>query len=142
VVVMNEGKVIQAGTPQAVYAQPASPFVARFLGLDNLLPGSARRKQGRTVVETSLGEFPASSSLVGDVMVLIRPNAARLNRKGEFEFEARLIERSFRGTICRAAFEIGNTRLTFEFHSDVTLPQPGQTLVLSLDPSTGIQVFQ
>ncbi len=142
VVVMNQGRVIQVGTPQAVYAQPASTFVARFLGLENLLPGTARLKEGRTMIETALGTFTVSGRHEGDVTVLVRPNAARLDAKGKLEFEARLVERSFRGALCRAVFDVNGTHLTFELLSDVALPEQGQTVVLSLDPSTAIQVLR
>jgi ABC-type Fe3+/spermidine/putrescine transport system ATPase subunit len=142
VVVMNEGKVIQVGTPQSVYSQPASLFVARFLGLANLLPGVERREKDRSYVETAIGSFAVSSSLEGDVTVLIRPNAAHLDSSQEIKLEAQLLEHSFRGAICRAIFVIDGVRLTFEFLSNVALPAPGETIVLSLDPNTAIQVLQ
>ena len=39
VVVINKGKVEQVGTPEEVYDQPATPFVASFLGSVNLFHG-------------------------------------------------------------------------------------------------------
>jgi sulfate transport system ATP-binding protein len=39
VVVMNEGRIEQIGTPDEVYEQPASPFVYEFLGKVNLFHG-------------------------------------------------------------------------------------------------------
>ncbi|SFW10839.1 sulfate/molybdate ABC transporter ATP-binding protein [Nitrosovibrio sp. Nv17] len=45
VVVMNEGRIEQIGTPDEVYEQPASPFVYEFLGKVNLFHG--RLHQGR-----------------------------------------------------------------------------------------------
>ena len=36
VVVMHEGEVQQVGTPEAVYNQPATPFVAGFVGSANV----------------------------------------------------------------------------------------------------------
>jgi sulfate transport system ATP-binding protein len=45
IVVMNQGKVEQIGTPEEVYDQPASPFVYNFLGNVNLFHG--RVHQGR-----------------------------------------------------------------------------------------------
>ncbi|HEX9465687.1 MAG TPA: ABC transporter ATP-binding protein [Alphaproteobacteria bacterium] len=39
IVVMNNGKIEQSGTPQEVYDQPASEFVARFLGGTNIVRG-------------------------------------------------------------------------------------------------------
>lgn len=45
VVVMNEGRIEQIGTPEEVYDHPATPFVYRFLGNVNLFHG--RLHQGR-----------------------------------------------------------------------------------------------
>ncbi|CAH1651254.1 sulfate/thiosulfate ABC transporter ATP binding subunit [Hyphomicrobiales bacterium] len=42
VVVMGEGVIEQVGTPDEIYEQPASPFVARFLGGVNELPAELR----------------------------------------------------------------------------------------------------
>jgi putative spermidine/putrescine transport system ATP-binding protein len=39
VVVMNRGRIEQAGTPQQVYRQPRTEFVARFMGGHNVLRG-------------------------------------------------------------------------------------------------------
>jgi ABC-type Fe3+/spermidine/putrescine transport system ATPase subunit len=141
VVVMNEGKVVQVGTPQAVYAQPGSLFVARFLGLGNLLSGVARRLGNETVVDTSIGSFHVQGEFEGQVTVLIRPNAARLDSGGGIQLEAQVLERSFRGTICRATFLINGERLSFEFPSNVALPEQGAFLLLSLDPRSAAQVL-
>jgi ABC-type Fe3+/spermidine/putrescine transport system ATPase subunit len=45
VVVMQAGKIEQIGTPQQIYRQPATPFVARFLGFDNHLVGTLEEVQ-------------------------------------------------------------------------------------------------
>ena len=39
IVVMNNGKIEQSGTPEEVYDRPASEFVARFLGGTNIVKG-------------------------------------------------------------------------------------------------------
>lgn len=44
VVVFNEGRVEQIGTPQAVYNQPATKFVAGFLGAANIFSGEGARE--------------------------------------------------------------------------------------------------
>ncbi|PTQ83347.1 sulfate transport system ATP-binding protein [Nitrosospira multiformis] len=43
VVVMNEGRIEQIGTPDEVYEHPASPFVYKFLGKANLFHGRLHR---------------------------------------------------------------------------------------------------
>jgi sulfate transport system ATP-binding protein len=45
VVIMNEGRIEQVGTPDEVYSRPATPFVYQFLGDVNLFRG--RLEQGR-----------------------------------------------------------------------------------------------
>lgn len=37
IVVMNEGEILQIGTPEEIYTQPNSPFVASFMGIANIL---------------------------------------------------------------------------------------------------------
>jgi iron(III) transport system ATP-binding protein len=48
IVVMNKGKIEQAGSPEDIYERPESEFVARFIGGTNILRG--RAGSGRTVV--------------------------------------------------------------------------------------------
>jgi len=52
---MNEGRVEQSGTPEAVYERPATPFVYGFLGDVNLFHGRIHR--GR--VDIGPGEWDA-----------------------------------------------------------------------------------
>ena len=40
IAVMSRGRVEQIGTPEEIYAAPASIFVAGFIGSANLLPGT------------------------------------------------------------------------------------------------------
>ncbi len=42
--VFNEGKIIQIGTPAQVYERPASPFVAGFVGISNLVSGDVAKR--------------------------------------------------------------------------------------------------
>ncbi len=44
--VMSGGRMLQAGTPEEIYARPASRFVADFIGEANIVPGPALGRQG------------------------------------------------------------------------------------------------
>ncbi len=59
IVVMSKGHVEQVGGPEEVYVNPASAFVARFLGNSNLLPATveARDGDGARVSVAGIGEF-------------------------------------------------------------------------------------
>ena len=48
IVVMNAGKIEQAGAPHEIFAKPATEFVARFIGGHNILPSG----EGRIAVRT------------------------------------------------------------------------------------------
>ena len=79
IAVMSRGQVEQIGTPEAIYAAPASIFVAGFIGSANLLPGTlVDVGDGRVVARldneldvTVMGSFEMH---VGDpVTVMLRP---------------------------------------------------------------------
>ena len=56
VVVMRDGRIAQAGTPLEVWQRPASEFVARFLGFDNVVDGDGARRRS----PTPLGQAPGA----------------------------------------------------------------------------------
>ena len=56
VVIMNEGRIEQSGTPEEVYERPATPFVYGFLGDVNLFHG--RISQGRVTIGGGQVEAP------------------------------------------------------------------------------------
>src|SRR5512136_2899176 len=56
IVVFNQGKVFQIGTPKELYERPANRFVADFIGINNLLEGTVRAAEaGFLAVDTALG---------------------------------------------------------------------------------------
>lgn len=64
VIVMHEGRIRDAGPPEAIYLRPRSEFSAAFMGEANLVAGTVRGIDRRTVVlDTGLGrlELPAEA---------------------------------------------------------------------------------
>ncbi len=61
VVVMHEGRVAQAGTPREIYDQPATPFVAAFVGGANVLRG--QMVDGRVSVGSLAVAVPGGTSV-------------------------------------------------------------------------------
>ncbi|HEX6422249.1 MAG TPA: ABC transporter ATP-binding protein [Acidimicrobiales bacterium] len=74
VAVMHGGQIVQQASPAALYARPASPWVARFVGDANLVGGSARG----TTATTPVGPVELDTRLDGPVQVLLRPEELRL----------------------------------------------------------------
>ncbi|MEO8199992.1 MAG: sn-glycerol-3-phosphate ABC transporter ATP-binding protein UgpC [Gemmatimonadota bacterium] len=84
VVVMNNGRVQQVGTPAEVYNQPVNVFVARFVGSPgmNLLPGNmAESDTGPTFVAQGMA-FPYRKAEVPAAQVGVRPEYLRLTPPG------------------------------------------------------------
>ncbi len=141
IVVMNKGCIEQIGPPQIIYQEPASIFVAKFLGLYNLLPGTIQREQDQTFVETSIGRLPVENELPGPVTVLLRPDRVHLARKGENQLSGVVSEVSFRGSSCQLVVDINQQRLMFQFPSSITLPPPGDEIYLGFAPHEAIRIY-
>ncbi len=138
IVVMDAGRVAQIGAPQDLYRYPASVFVARFLGLTNLLSGESRRG----IVSTSIGDLPFPSVPDGPLTLLLRPDSALLDANADFSLSAALLESTFRGSILRAVVEVNGTRLTFDFPSNTSLPPIGSPLRLSFRSADSLQLIE
>ena len=78
VAVMLDGEIVQQATPADLYAAPATPWVARFVGDANLLPAVVAN--GRAT--TPLGEVPLVAAGAGRSTVLLRPEDLRLTPGG------------------------------------------------------------
>ncbi len=147
VVLMNAGQVMQVDTPQAIYHHPASPFVAQFLGLGNLLDGEAQIIDGKPGVRTAIGWLPAAVRPHEKVALLLRPDAVQLaetvkhNTDGYWYLEGELLSYTFRGTTYRAIIDVQGIPLTFEFPSSSDLPGIGGTVRIGFDPQEAVQVF-
>jgi len=76
IAVMREGRLVQFGSPVALYCHPKNAFVAEFFGEVNRFSGVARSGK----VATPFGALPARGLAEGDPAdVLIRPEALRLS---------------------------------------------------------------
>jgi ABC-type Fe3+/spermidine/putrescine transport system ATPase subunit len=80
VAVMRAGRLEQVAAPEQVYAEPATPFVAQFVGFENLIPG--RQSETADSIQTPLGpmrlaaasDSPPSTS----GQLLLKPDGASL----------------------------------------------------------------
>jgi ABC-type Fe3+/spermidine/putrescine transport system ATPase subunit len=141
IVVMNAGRVEQAGRPQEIYLQPATIFVARFLGLNNLMPGTLHRDEGGQSVQTPIGVFPVQTGLQGEVTVLLRPDAVQAGEGDPCRIQGTVVEATFRGQTCRLVLQVADQPLAFNFPSNVQLPAPGEAMVISFSSDQALQFF-
>lgn len=77
IVVMREGAIEQRGTPQDVYARPATEFVGTFIGSPTMNVVAGRVEDGRFVSEELTVEAPVGDR-TGEVRLGVRPDDVRL----------------------------------------------------------------
>lgn len=140
IVIMNNGHIEQLGTPQEIYRNPATLFVAHFLGMHNVFP--ARRVDD--ALETPLGKIPwGSETPQSEIAILLRPDEIALGDGGPVRIEGALRRAEFRGATQRVVFELASgVQIEFEAPSNAALPGIGSSLAVSFDPAKAIQVFR
>ena len=111
--VMERGHLVQIGRADAIYRQPATAFVASFLGRANVLEGKAHGEQ----VETILGALPLLEPAEGYTQVAVRPEQIRL--VADPAARATVEVREFRGHDQLYTVRLGDEAITV-----ITPPQP------------------
>jgi thiamine transport system ATP-binding protein len=148
VVVLNNGRIEQTGSPQAVYRQPATPFVARFLGMENVFEArvTSLHSPALAIGDWELEIAPITINhlqltINHSYPLLIRPEAARLvtagNVNGVNLVNGRLTQHSFRGRYQLVTIETDHeppVTLKFELETAVSLPPVGNPITLTIHP--------
>ena len=111
IAVIDHGKMQQLGSPRALYAKPETPFVADFIGINNLMPGEVREiveQDQKMKVQTDVGPLICTMERPfkpGErCMVCVRPETASLSPEETKEKEMNVLP----GTVSFASY-IGNT---------------------------------
>jgi molybdate transport system permease protein len=91
VLILVDGRVLQAGAQREVFARPASAAAARLLGVRNLLPGTVDAagslRVGETLVRSgaiSAGTMPAGDSRI-PVTWTVPPTSVEILAEGDIE---------------------------------------------------------
>ncbi len=108
IAVLHRGKIEQLGTPEDLYERPATDFVARFLGVSNLLDAEVvgredsfaamKLKDGRVV------RAPATLNGETQVRVGVRPEKLRIVASGEGEQAAPNGLNAIEGTVLDSSY--------------------------------------
>ncbi|MCZ6721306.1 MAG: ABC transporter ATP-binding protein [Proteobacteria bacterium] len=159
VVVMDEGRIAQVGTPIELYDNPATPYVANFLGTSNMVVAKVTEVSGETIVTeygsgtirvAAQGKRPAVGS---EVMLCIRPEKVRVLLNGQDSPESFnrldgvIAEQFFHGASVHLALDVGAaTSIVIQHQLDTAegqaaLPPAGQRVSLSIDPAS-ITLFE
>jgi sulfate transport system ATP-binding protein len=124
IVIFSRGCLEQVGAPREVYDQPANEFVARFIGVMNVLELEVKGGVGR-VGEM---EFPADGHADGEkIRIGFRPYAVQISRDlTQYRYHAILRRTFFLGILLRVELELPSgliirARMTKEEYSQQVL---------------------
>jgi iron(III) transport system ATP-binding protein len=138
VVVMNAGRIEQAGAPDLIYRRPASRFVADFIGRANFLSGLVLAVHGEELDVSLLGaplRVPAGPGhdVGGEATVVVRPESIRV---GSGPLRAEVRGSTFLGSWVEYELRAGDTSVLAVDAEWMSrgLHAPGEEIAWSLVP--------
>jgi iron(III) transport system ATP-binding protein len=144
VAVMNEGRIVQMGSPRTIYEQPVNRFVAEFIGSSNFLEGTvagAENAPGMFRVRVALGDLVARSGRVltpGEmVSVSVRPENVEIfetkPETGSNVFSGAVDSKVFQGDFVDFQIRARGMNLLARAHPALRTPV-GEAVHVRLDP--------
>jgi len=124
VAIMNEGKLVQLGSPLDLYREPADRFVAEFVGLSNILPVEVVESNASGATVRFFGETIHSRCPLNnpgaDVSIVLRPEALNIEKAGGRGVPAHVRTLAFTGPIVRYTVATEGDMVLI-----IDLPNPG-----------------
>jgi sn-glycerol 3-phosphate transport system ATP-binding protein len=127
-IVMNAGRIEQLGTPEQVYGQPASTFVASFIGSPpmNLMPGTVDGV--RFSLDGQPLSLPAAAPRAGPLTLGVRPEHAELSPQGAWPLRVEMLE--MLGAERLVYGRLGGAAFTLRIDATLVPPKPGDVVPL------------
>jgi iron(III) transport system ATP-binding protein len=157
IAVMNNGLIVQIGTPQEIYDRPATSFVAGFIGRSSFIMGDLRETPGADAIATVDSRIGPLRCYVGrqispqnNLSVVIRPENIELIEADSSQTGPLPASNCFRGVVRKkiylgeineftVAIEDGNAEIIIRVSPSRNI-SVGQPLVLHLPPEKTIVV--
>ncbi len=143
IAVISDGIIQQVGSPMELYDSPANLFVAKFLGVANVLEGTVALQEGKPVFR-SLDDavvIPIGGSSRERVHIVFRPQNLTIHPSeavpapGTADLRGRVEQREFLGSVVRYRVSLGQHSLLVDKSYQLGEPpiQEGTPVTLSLD---------
>lgn len=131
VVVMNEGRIQQIGTPEDIYNEPKNRFVAHFIGKSNIIEGTMiRDKEVRFCGQV----FPCVDGGFGEnvpVDVVLRPEDIHLGSVEKGQLRGTVTDVVFKGIHYEMMIECQDQTLIVQ---STRMREPGKVVGISVGP--------
>ena len=145
IVVMNEGRVEQVGSPREIYDQPKTRFVAQFIGLCNFVPATVAESTGDFLVANAAQGVQLRAARTAGApgsgakaMLAIRPENVRIGNAGpnDNRVPGRVRAVTYMGKASHIRVEAAGVDFLIEDHGlRASTLEPGATVELAIDPA-------
>jgi len=142
IAVMNEGRIIQIGTPRDIYERPASQFVADFVGNTNFIDGVVRvvNPSNGVCIRTEIGDLQVQTDqelrVDERVAISVRPEDVELTEArppGGNVWEGRVDQKVFLGESVDFQVKVGTRTLLSRRHPTLRT-KVGDAIFVQLNP--------
>ncbi|AJJ64466.1 ferric transporter ATP-binding subunit [Yersinia aldovae] len=133
VLVMNKGKIMQIGAPQELYRQPASHFMASFMGDANVFPANIHSSS----VEIFGYHIPKPQGFAPELQqstVGVRPEAITLSQQGEASQRCIINKVAYMGPQYEVLVDWQGQSLLLQVNATQLQPAPGDSYYLQIHP--------
>jgi iron(III) transport system ATP-binding protein len=149
IAVMNEGRIIQIGSPRDIYERPHNRFVADFVGSANFLDATVIAQEGpadQYRVQTAIGQlrcYAVEPLRAGDdVVISLRPEDVHVSAQRpetENAYEAVVDAKLFLGEFIEFQVKIGSTLMLARVHPSFS-PPVGTTVHIGMNPEKCVAI--
>lgn len=138
-VVMRAGKIEQKGSPQTVYRNPASDFIADFIGRTNLLHGTLVSLKNKAEIAIGKRKMHVKKENIAEdieagknVLISVRPEALYF-KKGENVLEGKIKMISYLGALVRYEVETEAGSINIDIHNPERMLKEGENVLVGFD---------
>jgi len=141
VVLMDKGRIRQVGSPADLYNEPASLFVADFIGKSNFLPARVDRISAEGAEASLLGEtylFPspgrAFPGRTGEMTAVVRPEGIGLENPGSKKLTGTVRKAVFFGNFVEYGVQVKDRMIRVEAYC------PQEKKIFAVDDEVGVRL--
>jgi ABC-type Fe3+/spermidine/putrescine transport system ATPase subunit len=120
IAVMSRGRIVEIGSPEAIYRRPQTRFTAEFVGIANLLGGTLVVADGCRAIRTAVATFRVddAAEIAGpDQLVCLRPEEIALREPaGNSTIVGRLVQVAYAGPVQDCIVEVEGHPVSLRVH--------------------------
>src|SRR5579859_3516176 len=120
IAVMARGRIVEIGTPEAIYRRPQSRFTAEFIGVANFLEGTLTAANGCQMIRTPLATFRVDGGVEPGqrkFLACLRPEEIVLREAGDHgAVVGRLTQVAYAGPVQDCIVEVEGHPVSLRVH--------------------------